>query len=84
MLYDQELFKSGHSHHFVGITAVAETRARKKNHTAAGAQLLALQSKPLYMSHSMATANLKKSKDLVKNTNAASKYIPRRPRISIN
>ena len=47
MLYDQELFKSRHSHHFVGITAVAETRARKKNHTAAGAQLLALQSKSL-------------------------------------
>ena len=51
MLYDQELFKSRHSHHFVGITAVAETRARKKNHTAAGAQLLALQSKPLYIRH---------------------------------
>ena len=50
MLYDQELFKSGHSHHFVGITAVAETRARKKNHTAAGAQLLALQSKSLHNS----------------------------------
>ena len=50
MLYDQKLFKSRHSHHFVGITAVAETRARKKNHTAAGAQLLALQSKSLYIS----------------------------------
>jgi hypothetical protein len=32
----------------------------------------------------MATAILKKSKDLVTNTTAASKYIPRRPRISIN
>ena len=50
MLYYQQLFKSRHSHHFVGITAVAETRARKKNHTAAGAQLLALQSKSLYIS----------------------------------
>ena len=34
--------------------------------------------------HSMATANLNKSEDLVTNTTAASKYIPRRPRISIN
>ena len=34
--------------------------------------------------HSMATAILKKSKDLVTNTTAASKYIPRRPRISIH
>ena len=34
--------------------------------------------------HSMATANLKKSEDFVTNTTAASKYIPRRPRISIN
>ena len=50
MFHDRELFKSRHSHHFVGITAVAETRARKKNHTAAGAQLLALQSKSLYIS----------------------------------
>ena len=48
MFHDRELFKSRHSHHFVGITAVAETRARKKNHTAAGAQLLALQSKSLH------------------------------------
>ena len=34
--------------------------------------------------HSMATANLNKSEDFVTNTTAASKYIPRRPRISIN
>ena len=34
--------------------------------------------------HSMATANLNKSVWLVTNTTAASKYIPRRPRISIN
>ena len=34
--------------------------------------------------HSMAGANLKKSVWLVTNTTAASKYIPRRPRISIN
>ena len=32
----------------------------------------------------MATANLKKSEDFVINTITASKYIPRRPRISIN
>ena len=36
------------------------------------------------MTHSMATANLKKSEDFVTNTTAASKYIPRRPIISIN
>ena len=35
-------------------------------------------------SHSMATANLKKSEEFMTNTTAASKYIPRRPRISIN
>ena len=34
--------------------------------------------------HSMAKANLNKSVWLVTNTTAASKYIPRRPRISIN
>ena len=34
--------------------------------------------------HSMATANLKKSEDFVTNITAATKYIPRRPRISIN
>ena len=34
--------------------------------------------------HSMATANLNKSEEFVTNTTAASKYIPRRPRISIN
>ena len=34
--------------------------------------------------YSMATANLKKSEEFVTNTTAASKYIPRRPRISIN
>ena len=34
--------------------------------------------------HSMAIANLKKSEDFVTNTTAASKYIPRRPKISIN
>jgi hypothetical protein len=38
----------------------------------------------LFPGHSMATANLKKSEDFVTNTTAASKYIPRRPRISIN
>jgi hypothetical protein len=32
----------------------------------------------------MTTANLKKSEEFVINTTAASKYIPRRPRISIN
>ena len=31
--------------------------------------------------HSMASANLNKSEDLVTNTIAASKYIPRRPRL---
>ena len=35
-------------------------------------------------SHSMATANLKKCEDFVTNSTAASKYIPRRPRISMN
>ena len=34
--------------------------------------------------HSMATANLNKSEEFVTNTTAASNYIPRRPRISIN
>ena len=34
--------------------------------------------------HSMATANLKKSSAFMTNTTAASKYTPRRPRISIN
>ena len=34
--------------------------------------------------HSTAIAILKKSEAIVKNTTAASKYIPRRPRISIN
>ena len=34
--------------------------------------------------HSIAIANLNKSEDFVTNTTAASKYIPRRPRISIN
>ena len=34
--------------------------------------------------HSMARANPNKSVWLVTNTTAASKYIPRRPRISIN
>ena len=34
--------------------------------------------------HSMATANLKKSEEFVTNNTAASKYIPRRPKISIN
>ena len=33
--------------------------------------------------HSMATANLNKNEELVRNTTAASKYIPKRPRISI-
>ena len=36
------------------------------------------------LQHSMARANLNKSVWLVTNTTAASKYIPRRPRISIN
>ena len=35
-------------------------------------------------SHSMATANLIKSEDFVRNITAASKYIPRRTKISIN
>ena len=35
-------------------------------------------------SHSIATANLNKSEDFVTNTTTASKYIPGRPRISIN
>ena len=34
--------------------------------------------------HSTAIAILNKSEEFVKNTTAASKYIPRRPRISIN
>ena len=34
--------------------------------------------------HSMATANLKKSEDLMTNTTAASKYIPRRSKICVN
>ena len=34
--------------------------------------------------HSMATANLNKSRKVMNSTTAASKYIPRRPRISIN
>ena len=38
----------------------------------------------LFFRHSMARANLNKSVWLVTNTTAASKYIPRRPRISIN
>ena len=37
-----------------------------------------------YNYHSMARANLNKSKKVLTNTTAASKYIPRRPRISIN
>ena len=37
-----------------------------------------------HLSHSMATSNLNKSEEFVTNTTAASKYIPRRPRISIN
>ena len=36
------------------------------------------------ITHSMARANLNKSVWLVTNTNTASKYIPRRTRISIN
>ena len=36
------------------------------------------------LGYSMATANLNKSEDFVTNTTAASKYIPRKPRISIN
>ena len=39
---------------------------------------------PKWTGQSMATANLKKSEEFVTNTTAASKYIPRRPRISIN
>ena len=38
----------------------------------------------IWQGHSMATANLKKSEDFMTNTTAASKYIPRRPRICIN
>ena len=38
----------------------------------------------LIILHSMATVNLKKSEEFVTNTTAASKYMPRRPRISIN
>ena len=38
----------------------------------------------IFAIHSMARANLKKSVWLVTNTTAASKYIPRRTRISIN
>ena len=34
--------------------------------------------------HSMATANLQKSEEFVTNTTTASKYITRRPKISIN
>ena len=38
----------------------------------------------LHLWHSMARANLNKSEWLVTNTTAASKYIPKRPRICIN
>ena len=34
--------------------------------------------------HSMATANLNKSEELMTDITTASKYIPKRPRISIN
>ena len=34
--------------------------------------------------HSMARANLNKSEEVLTNTTAASKYMPRRPRIWIN
>ena len=34
--------------------------------------------------HSMATANLNKSEEWMANITTASKYIPKRPRISIN
>jgi hypothetical protein len=37
-----------------------------------------------YIGHSMARANLNKGEELVTNTTAASKYIPKRPRICIN
>ena len=49
-----------------------------------------LEDYPIFVSgisvlrHSMATANLNKSKDFVTNTTTASKYIPRRLRISNN
>ena len=36
------------------------------------------------MLHGMAIANLNKSEELVTNTTAASKYMPKRPRICIN
>ena len=47
--------------------------------------VLSLQPKTRrHVEHSMARANLKKSVWLVTNTTTASKFIPRRPRISIN
>ena len=51
-------------------------RKRKEN-------FISLSNSQLSSTHSMATANLKKNEDLVTNTTAASKYIPRRTRISI-
>ena len=45
---------------------------------------LNIKVKWLVLSHSMARANLNKSVWLVTNTTTASKYIPRRTRISIN
>jgi hypothetical protein len=45
--------------------------------------LLFMKSK-ISQNHSMVIANLKTSEEFVTNTTAASKYIPRRPRISIN
>ena len=55
------------------------------SHLEAHAGLFRLLMKGIFDTyHSMATANLKKSEDFVTNTIAASKYIPRRPRIKIN
>ena len=47
-------------------------------------ELPKIAQKIIEVNHSMAIANLEKSEDFVTNTNAASKYIPRKLRISIN
>ena len=47
-------------------------------------ELPKIAQKFIEVNHSMAIANLEKSEDFVTNTNAASKYIPRKLRISIN
>ena len=47
-------------------------------------QMILEQFDIMLVNHSMARTNLNKSEELVTNTTTASKYIPMRPRISIN